>query len=278
MSKQLPINVLVTGIVCAVLTMCLVSIIVPMFLPARTSGPCGPSSLCISNLRQLDSAKEQYAFEYGGREDTLLTTSQVAIYSKDMRKVFCPFLVGTNRTFDNSYAINVLTAAPTCKVRGDQGHSLSYAPRHEVRATKMLASKDGGSSPSIAHLEFDVELAEPYTNRMEQMLISLDLSNTGHTPSRMDLSRAMICMQYQERPGFYYGHFAQTNRPVVIPPYSETNLILKTETLGDYGRYSWNANYWATHPPGIYKLSMVYFASTNPTERVSKNNKLVRLE
>ena len=104
----------------------LAAIAVPSFLKARDSAR---RTSCINNLRQIDGAKDQYALEYGGDETSQLTTTNVAIYIKDMNKCFCPLLVGTNRTFDNSYAINVLTAPPTCKVGTNKNHDLAYSGR-----------------------------------------------------------------------------------------------------------------------------------------------------
>ncbi len=82
---------------------------------------------CINNLRQIDGAKDQYALEYGSTNGMLLTPRHVAIYIKDMNKCFCPLLVGTNRTFENSYVINVLTVEPTCKVGTNKNHDLAYS-------------------------------------------------------------------------------------------------------------------------------------------------------
>jgi prepilin-type N-terminal cleavage/methylation domain-containing protein len=104
----------------------LAAIAVPSFLQARETAR---RNACINNLRQIDGAKDQYALEYGGGADLLLTSTNIAIYIKDMNKCFCPLLVGTNRTFDNSYSINVLTAAPTCKVGTNKNHDLSFSSR-----------------------------------------------------------------------------------------------------------------------------------------------------
>jgi hypothetical protein len=82
---------------------------------------------CIGNLRQIDGAKDQYALEYGPLPPNIvLTASNVEIYLKDLNKCFCSLLVGTNRTFENSYAINALTSPPTCKVGTNKNHDLAY--------------------------------------------------------------------------------------------------------------------------------------------------------
>ena len=84
-------------------------------------------TLCINHLRQIDSAKDSYALEYGGMEDTLPTATNVAIYIKSMSNCVCPLLTGTNRTFEKSYSINVLTTAPTCRTgHNELNHRLPY--------------------------------------------------------------------------------------------------------------------------------------------------------
>jgi hypothetical protein len=72
-------------------------------------------SSCISNLRQVASAKASYALEYGGDVSLVLTRKDLAIYIKDIDKCYCPSARGTSRTFAGSYSINALTSLPTCK-------------------------------------------------------------------------------------------------------------------------------------------------------------------
>ncbi len=73
---------------------------------------------CLNNLRMLHGAKNEYALEYGGSASTVLTSTNVAIFLKDISKCYCPQLVGTNRTFQNSYRINPLIVPPECKPFG----------------------------------------------------------------------------------------------------------------------------------------------------------------
>ena len=85
---------------------------------------------CVNNLRLIDGAKDQYWVEYGRLpSSTVLTATNVAIYIKDMNKLFCPLLVGTDRTFANSYDINDLASNPTCKVGTNKNHNLAYSGR-----------------------------------------------------------------------------------------------------------------------------------------------------
>jgi prepilin-type N-terminal cleavage/methylation domain-containing protein len=104
----------------------LAAIAIPCFLHARRSAR---RNSCISNLRQIDGAKDSYALEYGGGAGLLLSESNVAVYIKNMDHCFCPLLAGTNRTFANSYAINVITVRPTCKAGTNQDHYLTYSGR-----------------------------------------------------------------------------------------------------------------------------------------------------
>ncbi len=75
---------------------------------------------CIGNLRQISAAKNQYAFDFGGTEDFLLTPANVATYIRELNSCRCPAAKGTNTTFKNSYSINCLTSYPTCKIGHDK--------------------------------------------------------------------------------------------------------------------------------------------------------------
>ena len=82
---------------------------------------------CITKLRQIDGAKDVYFLHYGPfPSNTVLSVSDLAIYIKDINTCFCPSAAGTSRTFENSYSINALTAAPTCKVGTNAAHDLGY--------------------------------------------------------------------------------------------------------------------------------------------------------
>jgi hypothetical protein len=93
------------------------------FLHARESAR---RSACIGNLRQVTAAKDQYAMEYGCTPTTVLSSAQIGIYIKDMRKCYCPSAPGDERSFSNSYSINALTSDPTCKLH-PRTHRLGWA-------------------------------------------------------------------------------------------------------------------------------------------------------
>ncbi len=101
----------------------------PRFLKARVSAR---RSSCISNLRMIDAAKDQYALEYLTHDDniaaTVLTSTNIAVYLKDIDKCYCPLSVRTRRTFAASYSINALTSDPTCIASdAEDSHRLSYS-------------------------------------------------------------------------------------------------------------------------------------------------------
>ena len=105
----------------------LAAIAVPSFLKARDSAR---RNACISNMRMIADAKDQYVLENGGGPGTVLTEAEVAEYIKDMGKCFCPANSGTNRTFAGSYSINALTTDPECVLTGTAGfHYLAYSGR-----------------------------------------------------------------------------------------------------------------------------------------------------
>ena len=99
----------------------LAAIAIPSFLKARTESQ---KNACINNLRQLDSAKAQWALN----ENQPATAAPVATDLDDYIKggtadCVCP-AAGALGTFASSYAINALTTDPTCEVTGVVGHTL----------------------------------------------------------------------------------------------------------------------------------------------------------
>ena len=89
----------------------LAAIAIPNFVRARQTSQ---TNACINNLRQIDSAKQQYALEAGQSATTAPTEAQIAGFmGRDMTaatfalaNVVCP--VG------GVYTINALNVAPTC--------------------------------------------------------------------------------------------------------------------------------------------------------------------
>ena len=105
-------TVALTLVVCALIC----AIIIPAFLPGRSSAP-PPEHRCGRNLWMIDSAKDYYASKHDPLPaDTVLTASNMAAFTQTLGDRFCPLAKGTNRTFENSYAINDLTSPPTCLI------------------------------------------------------------------------------------------------------------------------------------------------------------------
>ena len=96
----------------------LAAIAIPNFVKARSTSQM---NACINNLRQIDSAKQQWALEKGKRAtDTPADTDHcpyigragtVAAFDAS---VFCP--IDTTKTFATSYTINACNVAPVCNI------------------------------------------------------------------------------------------------------------------------------------------------------------------
>jgi prepilin-type N-terminal cleavage/methylation domain-containing protein len=92
------------------------AIAVPNFVQARTPSQ---RTACINNLRQINSAVQQWALEQNAGFDATVTYSDIRPYMKS--SVVCP---AGGASFSDSYMINGVTNRPTCqKVPG--GHILT---------------------------------------------------------------------------------------------------------------------------------------------------------
>ena len=111
MKRKLGFTLVEIMIVVAIIGL-LAAIAVPSFMKARDNAR---KSACINNLRQIQSAKDQYATEYGGAGTLVLAEADVGLYIKDMAKCFCPGQIGTNRSFALSYDVRAITSDPTCR-------------------------------------------------------------------------------------------------------------------------------------------------------------------
>ena len=90
----------------------LAAIAIPSFLKARETAQ---KNACINNLRQIDSAKNQWAIETGQQSTATPGWDNVAPYVKDgLAKCYCPADSTKNNT--NSYLLNGLTNSPTCQI------------------------------------------------------------------------------------------------------------------------------------------------------------------
>ena len=92
----------------------LAAISVPSFIRARTTSH---RNFCINNLRQIDSATQQWGMELKKGLSSPVTEADITPYLKT--SVSCP---SGGTTFSDSYALTIVSAQPTCKK--DPSHSL----------------------------------------------------------------------------------------------------------------------------------------------------------
>ncbi|HTQ12074.1 MAG TPA: prepilin-type N-terminal cleavage/methylation domain-containing protein [Fimbriimonadaceae bacterium] len=106
---EIMIVVLIIGI--------LMAIAVPNFVRARESSR---RSICIGNLKQIDSAKEQWAMDNKASSGTVVQWSDiVGIYMRSATAgPVCPA--------GGSYTINPIGTDPTCSLGGSDQHVLPY--------------------------------------------------------------------------------------------------------------------------------------------------------
>ena len=84
----------------------LASIAVPNFVKARTTAQM---NACISNLRQIDGAIQQWALDTKQGDTATVTAADILPYLKNA--VVCP---SGGKTFADSYAISTVATAPAC--------------------------------------------------------------------------------------------------------------------------------------------------------------------
>ncbi len=102
-------------IVLAIISL-LAAITVPSMVHARTTSQMHD---CISNLRQVDAAVQQWALENGAGAGTPITSGNIRPYlgrgsSGSIQSVFCP--ADVTRLFDNSYSISDTGTKPACAI------------------------------------------------------------------------------------------------------------------------------------------------------------------
>ena len=90
----------------------LAALAVPNYLRARDSTR---KNTCINNLRQLDSAKHQWAQERQKAETAIPTSDDLKVYIKNDVYPSCPA--------GGVYTIGALSSDPTCS-KSDIGHIL----------------------------------------------------------------------------------------------------------------------------------------------------------
>jgi len=85
----------------------LAAIAIPSFVKARSTSQ---QNACINNLRQIDSAKEQWALAEKKSDGDAVTTADVNDYIKGDTVPTCPA--------DGTYTYNVVGSDPDCDVTG----------------------------------------------------------------------------------------------------------------------------------------------------------------
>jgi prepilin-type N-terminal cleavage/methylation domain-containing protein len=99
---------LVEIMIVVVLIGLLAGIALPHWINARTTSQ---TNACINNLRQIDSAKQQWALE---KKQTIAPAyPEISSYLK--HAVVCP-AGGPGATFANTYLINDLSVKPSCQI------------------------------------------------------------------------------------------------------------------------------------------------------------------
>jgi prepilin-type N-terminal cleavage/methylation domain-containing protein len=88
----------------------LAAIAIPSFQKSREATR---KNTCINNLRQIDSAKEQWALETNAADDATPEEADVTAYIKGGALPECPS--------DGTYTIGAMGTAPSCDV---DGHAL----------------------------------------------------------------------------------------------------------------------------------------------------------
>jgi prepilin-type N-terminal cleavage/methylation domain-containing protein len=89
----------------------LAAIAIPNFVRARETAQ---TNACISNLRQIDGAKQQWALETRQSSTAVPTEENVSAYLKGERMPICPA--------QGEYAVLAVNVEPTCSI---PGHTLT---------------------------------------------------------------------------------------------------------------------------------------------------------
>jgi prepilin-type N-terminal cleavage/methylation domain-containing protein len=84
----------------------LASIAIPNFVKARTTAQM---NACISNLRQIDGAIQQFALDTKQGDTATVTAADVLPYLKNA--VTCP---SGGKTFADSYSVSSVSTPPAC--------------------------------------------------------------------------------------------------------------------------------------------------------------------
>ena len=82
-----------------------VAIVIPTFIRASLEKS---SNACVNNLRQIDSAKQQWALENSKRSDDIPTESEIVAYFRDNKLPLCPQ--------GGAYTIGRVDEDPKCSI------------------------------------------------------------------------------------------------------------------------------------------------------------------
>jgi prepilin-type N-terminal cleavage/methylation domain-containing protein len=95
----------------------LAAIAIPNFVRARTTSQ---KNACIENLRQIDSAKQEWALDARQAANATPKTSEIYPYLNHGLRAELPTCPATSSTnFRTSYTINSLDIAPVCNIVTD---------------------------------------------------------------------------------------------------------------------------------------------------------------
>jgi prepilin-type N-terminal cleavage/methylation domain-containing protein len=92
----------------------LAAIAIPNFVHARTTSQ---QNACINNLRQIDSAKQQWALSSAVMPSSIPGDSNLQPYmgrGSAGQLPVCP--LDSTSSFDTSYSVNTVQNPPTCKI------------------------------------------------------------------------------------------------------------------------------------------------------------------
>ena len=108
------IEIMIVGAIIGLLA----AIAIANFVRARSTSQM---NICINNLRQIDSAKQQWALQNNKAGTDLSTAAEIAPFfghgtGGSLTSVYCP--LDATKTFTASYMVNACNVAPVCKIMG----------------------------------------------------------------------------------------------------------------------------------------------------------------
>ncbi|HEY3931913.1 MAG TPA: type II secretion system protein [Verrucomicrobiae bacterium] len=110
----------------------LAAIAIPNFLRARQTSQ---TNACINNLRQIDSAKQQWALENGQKASATPTASDVELYvgrsGQGGKDVCCPLSPKGTALGGYSGTLGSMTVLPTCANYSATAHKASLDPTQQ---------------------------------------------------------------------------------------------------------------------------------------------------